>query len=229
MENSVIRTMIVLFAVAASSLTTSCGNDLVSPVLVNPGIEALEFSPFYSRPGIVAITAQFPDTSARLRPSERIAVRVTVEGGDEETMMLEHSVCFIPDPFTCSTVSVGMRSGRTVDDISGMVASFPARWHVTFGFQTNGSLRVFDSRRVPDVITALRRHPAVASVEREAVGVPAISPPPPIGHLLLAALPLDYDSPTPNDGTVQGQKGALLTLRYTQPDGSVLMQTWAVP
>ncbi|MGH7638063.1 MAG: hypothetical protein ACREOK_10475 [Gemmatimonadaceae bacterium] len=156
-------------------------------------------------------------------------MRLTVEGGDEETMMLEHNVCFLPDPYACSLVSVGTKSGHTVDELGGVMSAIPARWWVIGVSRTNGGARVFDSRNVNAAVAALLRHPAVASAERDGIGAPAVDPPPHFPSQLLATLPLDYGSPKSDDGKAQGEKGALMTVRYMLPDGEVLSHTMAVP
>lgn len=235
MANVGIRALIGVSAVAAAMVGSSCSDGLGPIVLVSPRLDSLQFSPFYSRPadapesGIIAVNAQFADTTARLRPNERIPVRVTVEGGDEETMMLEHGICFLPDHQACTLLQVVVRSGHTVDELDDLLSAVPARWWLISVSRSYGAVRVFDSRRVADALAKLRRHPAVASADRETVGVPGIDPPPHLPSQLLATLPLDYDNPAADDGIVQGQKGALITARYTQPDGTVLTHTIAIP
>lgn len=232
MTKGQVRTFSCLPAAAAAILSWSCGNGLAPIVMVNPTIDSLRFDSFFSRApdsGIVAVYAQLADTSVRLGPNERIPVRVTVHGGDEETMTLEHHVCFLPGPTACTLVSVGTRSGHTVDEIGDLLSAIPARWWVIGVSRTNGAARVFDSRRVDDAITALRRHPAVASAERDGIGAPAVSPPPHFPSQLLATLPLDYGSPKLDDGRVQGQKGGLMTVRYTQPGGPAVTHTMVIP
>lgn len=232
MTNARVPKLSCVSAAVAIILSWSCGNGLAPIVSVTPRIDSLRFDSFFSRApdsGIVAVYAQFADTSARLGPNERIPVRVTVEGGDEETMMLEHAVCFLPDPYSCTLVSVGTRSGHTVDELVGVLAGIPARWWVIGVSRTNGGAQVFDSRRIDDAVAALRRHPAVANAERDGIGAPGVEQVPHFPTQLLATLPLDYGGAKANDGKVQGQKGALMTVRYTQPDGSVLVHTMAIP
>jgi hypothetical protein len=36
---------------------------------------------------------------------------------------------------------------------------------------------------------------------------------------------MDYGQAQPGDGIVQGQKGDVIEVRYTQPDGSVLIDS----
>lgn len=124
---------------------------------------------------------------------------------------------------------VGTRSGHTVDELGDLLSAAPARWWLIGVARTYGSARVFDSRRVADALAKLRRHPAVASAEHEGLAAPGVDPPPHFPSQLLATLPLDYGSPEADDGRVQGQKGALMTVRYTQPDGTVLTHTMAIP
>ena len=226
------RTLGRFCAVVVVAGSWSCGSGLAPIDLVTPRIDSLRFDPFFSRApdsGIVAVFARLADTSARLQSNERIAVRVTVEGGDQETMELGPNVCFLPDPHACTLVSVGTRSGHTVDELGGVLSAIPARWWVIGPSRTNGGARVFDARNVDAGIAELKRHPAVASAERDAIGTLGVDPPPHFPSQLLATLPLDYGAHKADDGKVQGQKGALMTVRYTQPDGTVLTHTLAIP
>jgi len=81
------------------------------------------------------------------------------------------------------------------------------------------TLRI-DSRLVEGAIKALRGDGRLESAERDVVGF--AGDPPPLGIVLFAAAPMDYGQAQPGDGIVQGQKGDLIEVRYTQPDGSVL-------
>jgi hypothetical protein len=220
-----------LLAVATAMLST-CGNGLGPLVPVNLQIDSLRFDTFYSRApeaGILAVYAQLADTAARLGPSERIPVSITVEGGDEETLSLEPKVCFLPGPYSCTLVSIGTKAGRTVDELNAVLPTIPARLWIVGPSRTNAGVRVFDSRKVEDAIRVFRGHSAIASAERDGIGVPGVDPPPHFPSQLLAALPLDYGDPKADDGKVQGQKAALMTIRYTQPDGTVLTRTLALP
>jgi hypothetical protein len=222
-----------LAGAVAMLTSSSCGDGLGPITVVTPQIELLVSSASAPPVGILSLTARLTDVDGSLRPNDRIPLRVSVAGGDEETMGMGPEVCFRTGPTLCTGVSVLMKDGHTTNEIGTALGGIWARWWIVGSRQTWGGLWVFDPREVDRAILALRRHPAVSSAEYEGLGSPAGSIPGEAqvswARLLLASMPLDYAAAKPNDGKVQGVKGALMTVRYTQPDGSELTQTFAIP
>jgi hypothetical protein len=205
---------------------TRCGSNPLGPAdLVNPELASLTVDPFatiWPEGGILAVDGRLADSTSQLRNDEAIAIQVIVASGDAEEMLLESAYHF-PGPRFRTLIAVSMRAPHLVDELDGVVSQVPARWWLICPFRTCGAVRVFDSRRVDGAIQALRADGRVESADRDVVAFAGT--PPPLGTVLFAAAPLDYGPALPGDGVVQGQKGDLIEVRYTQPDGSVLIDS----
>jgi hypothetical protein len=206
---------------------THCGNNPLGPTdLVRPKLASLGFEPFYivwPEQGILAVGGALADSTARLRDDERVAVQVSVASGDSEELLLESALDF-PGPTVRTMVAVTMHSPHTVDELAGVIGQIPARWWLICQSRTCGAFRIFDSRRVASAIEDLSDDARVEFVERDVLGFPG-DPPTNLPQLLFAAVPMDYGQAQPGDSIVQGQKGDLIEVRYTQPDGSVLVHS----
>ena len=203
-----------------------CGSNPLGPAdLVHPELASLTFEPFYIRwpeGGILAVAGRLADSTSQLRDDEAIAIQVIVASGDSEELLLESAYHF-PGPRFRTSVAVSMRAPHLVDELDGVISQVPARWWLICPFRTCGAFRVFDSRLVEGAIQALRADGRVESADRDVVAF--AGDPPPLGIVLFAAAPMDYGPAHPGDGIVQGQKGDLIEVRYTQPDGSVLVDS----
>jgi hypothetical protein len=204
-----------------------CGSNPLGPTeLVQPELASLNFDAFHivwPEQGILAVGGALAGSTSRLDDDERIAIEVTVASGDSEELLLE-SMLDPPGHTVRTLVSITMRSPHTVDELSSVVAQTPARWWLICQSRTCGAFRIFDSRRVASAIDDLSDDARVQSAERDVLGFPG-SPPTNLFQLLFAAAPMDYGQAQPGDGIVQGQKGDVIGVRYTQPDGSVLVDS----
>lgn len=216
------------------ALTCSGGSALAPLVLVTPQIDSLKFysvRPDFGRPGsgILALTAQFADTSRRLGPDERIPVKITVTSGDSETLMLGPAFCF-PGPRDCTELIVTTRTGHVIDELAVLIAGIPARWWNRCPSRTCGGLRVFDSRKVDGAIRELLGNSGVEAAERDPVGALGIDMPQrSLGAQLFTAAPFDYGAARPKDGAIQGQRGDTVVLQYAQPNGTAVTTSMLVP
>lgn len=204
-----------------------CGSNPLGPTdLVHPELASLSFEAVHivwPEQGILAVGGALAGSTSRLDDDERIAIELTVTSGDSEEVLLESML--VPPWHTVRTLmTITMRAPHTVDEISSVVAQTPARWWFICPTRTCGAFRVFDSRRVALAIEHLGDDARVQFVQREVLGF-AGSPPTNLFQLLFAAVPMDYGQAQPGDGIVQGQKGDLIEVRYTQPDGSVLVDS----
>jgi hypothetical protein len=220
-----------LMRVAASVLCCAClarcgsnplgPTELVQPELASLGFEASHI--VWPEQGILAVGGALAGSTSRLDDDERIAIELTVASGDSEEVLLE-STLVTPWHTVRTLVTITMSAPHTVDEISSIVAQTPARWWYICPSRTCGAFRVFDSRRVALAVEHFSDDARVQFVNREVLGF-AGSPPTNLLQLLFAAVPMDYGQAQPGDGIVQGQKGDLIEVRYTQPDGSVLVDS----
>ena len=195
--------------------------DLVHPELASLGFEASHI--VWPEQGILAVRGALAGSTSRLDDEERIAIELTVASGDSEELLLESML--VPPWHTVGTlITITMRAPHAVDEIGSIVAQTPARWWHICPSRTCGAFRVFDSRRVALAIEHFSDDARVQFVNREVLGF-AGDPPTNLLQLLFAAAPMDYGQPQPGDGIVQGRKGDLIEARYTQPDGSVLIDS----
>lgn len=206
---------------------TQCGNNPLSPAdLVRPELASFGFEPFHlvwPEQGILAVGGALADSTARLRDDERVAIQVSVTSGDAEELLLESALDF-PGPTVRTLISVTMRSPHTVDELAAIIGQIPARWWLICQSRTCGAFRIFDSRRVASAVEVLSDDERVEFVNRDILGFPG-DPPSNLLQLLFVAAPMDYGQAQPGDGILQGQKGDVIEVKYTQPDGAVLVDS----
>lgn len=207
------------------------GSDGLSPItLVTRTLDSLVVGGFEGRQppnGIFAVRGVLR-VGETLSANERLEVSVVVASGDSESVMLEREFC---DSGTrvCTQVTVTTVSGHTIDDLAGIMNSYPARWWTRCVSLTCGGMRVFDGRLVDRLINDLRKNRAVATAERDQVYVLASGGFEDLATKLLATAAMDYASANKGDHIVQGAKADLITVKYKQPDGSTLTSSMTMP
>ncbi len=182
-------------------------------------IQVDEPSSVWKADGFVAFRAEL--ATQALKEHERIEVDVTVSSGDSEAVLL-HTLYSRPGPRDRTLVVVVMKDGHSITEIDHLVPSEQGRWFLRPASLTFGSIRVFVLEDVDGLINVLKPHPRVAEVFQDMIGFPGIDPLPDVTREVFGALPLDRGPPQASDGFIRYLPGDTVTVRYRQPDGTVL-------
>lgn len=174
--------------------------------------------------GLLVVAAVPKDTTVIQPPHFRLQLELTTTSGDIESFNLTPIIC---DEFTlsCHHIGVVMKEGHHIRETFSLLNAVPARVSMDiFGGELAG-VYVFEPDNVPEAASKLRSHPAVKSAERTHAGV---DPPPP-KWALNGGLPLDFRPVISRDGVLQARPNDTVTVRYQQPDSSIIELRLAIP
>lgn len=215
-------------ALAAGGLL-GCQDPLAPPRLREPLLVTLQVDDFLSSfvdRGVLTITGQLAPEAPAFEEPDRLAIQLSLNTGDAEVVHLSRHFCY-PGPRDCSSLSVGMRTGRTIAELDEVIRDV-ARWWNACPSQTCGGLRVFDPRRVDHLLATLEMHPATNAVSRDALRFGGDEPTDP-SRFLVAAHPLDTGVPVPYDGVIQAAPGDTLLLTYAPASGPTVVVRFVMP
>lgn len=217
------RTALMGLCAAGATTCASLTEPIQYPAVMLQELRVYSYSVLRDS-GVLIITGVPQDTTRVQPPNARLRLELATSAGDVEPFDLSPIVC---DEFTlaCHIVDVVMKDGRHVGELFSLLNSVPARVYLVAFAGELGSVYVFHPERVPDAVRQLGSHPAVESAERSAFA----AFPPPRKWPLQGGLPLDVRPVGPRDGVLQGQPGDTLTVRYAQPDSSVLELRFTIP
>lgn len=225
------RGLLAVLAVCLAAVT--CSSPTAPRVVIAELSSMLLYPHALQTQRLLRVTAAPKDTSFRLAPNQRLRARVMTSAGDDEEVLFAPQLC--DGDYLCHSLVVGMQEGHDVRSLDPFVASLPARFHLSVVVAQSGdtvhvstrfaTISVYDPADVPAVSRDVRRRPGVAYVERNGVGWIG----PPIRWRVLALRPADRTPIVPGDGAIQYRSGDTITVRYVQPDGSILEASAVAP
>jgi hypothetical protein len=174
--------------------------------------------------GLLVVFAVPQDTTVIPPPHFRLQVELTTTSGDIESFNLTPIIC---DEFTlsCHHIGVVMKEGHHIRETFSLLNAIPARvWWVGFGGELAG-VYVFEPDNVPEAVSKLTSYPAVKSAARNHAG----ADPPPPKWTLDGGLPLDFRPVISRDGVVQARPNDTVTVKYHQPDSTIIELRLVVP
>lgn len=193
--------------------------------LRQPMLQALAVSDFsvFRDSGLLVVFAVPQDTIVVEPPHVRLQLELTSTSGDIESFNLSTEVC---DAFTfCHGVGVVMKDGHHIRETFSLLNAVPARVStVSFGGELAGVF-VFEPNNTPEALSKLKSHPAVKSADRSIVA----AQPPPRRSNLRGGLPLDFRPVISRDGVLQTRPNDTVTVKYHQPDSTIIELRLVVP
>ena len=174
--------------------------------------------------GLLVVVGVPVDTTQILPPHGRLRLELNTSAGDAEVFDVGPIVCDATS-LACHDLSLTMKDGHTVWEVFDVFNPTPARPYAVAISDRVAGVFVFHPERVDAAIRSLNQHPAVQVAERSHFAVS----PPPRKWGLRGGLPLDFRPPVAMDGVFQGLPGDTVTVRYSQPDGSLLTLEFLIP
>jgi hypothetical protein len=225
--NGIVLAATSVFSVAClDDVLTSRAPEYEEPIqLVNPMLKALDTDQFGVHIGALLIRGTPSDTAFRPLESARIAVTVTTDRGDYESLLTGPYICAVDDVRTryCNEISIAMDGDADLEQLAIRLDSIDARF-ISIPYPSAGRVLFLDEN-ADSYIEVVKQWPGVKDAKyvfaeinvNMAVLDRWIRSNDMRGGSLLA-----FDEPIVADGKVQVLAGDLLRVEYVQPDGSVL-------
>ena len=216
-------------ATVASCEPTTAPGGFLRPALARIGPDL--FAPSLGGGGYIVIGAQPADTSFRLPVDRRVPIELFATSGDREIPALYRETCPARDrgpKYTCFEFLVYMKNGVSVRTLSEHVHRMGGRFATISSLETWAAVIVFDPNEMIERTRSLLERPGVNYVATEVafcIGAPEECS---LANLAIA-VPVDTGAVRPLDGTLQLRSRDTVTIRYFQPDGSVLESRLVAP
>jgi hypothetical protein len=223
-------------ATLGAAATLSCGSsDILEPAQDPPELERFSFwSQVYygnSPPeGVLFIESVVPDAAFRAAAHSDFPFEVRSSSGDLELASLRKTICG-PDEeggrWLCDEIAVFMREGRSVLDIYPHVKAMNGRLRAISPTLRSAAIPLFGRTPLDVAVSTASRWPGVDHATYSYVGFQDGD-----GHvarIISASVKLDLTAPIVGNGVLEANEGDTITVKYVQPDGSLLTQDWILP